>query len=561
VSRRSARVRTVGRDIVIAVSVAVAAATASAAEPSIEVQLDQRKIGIEDATLLVVRILEPSGTPEIDLGALTNFEVVSGPSTKTEFSWINGVATRAISFSYVLHGLEVGPAAVGPVTVTLEGAVLRAERLTAEIVPGSVVEQSPSGRHSPFPFDPFDDLIQRRQPARSAQVVLRQLVDVRRLVLGEPLVAVIVLDTTAGGIDGFEWVTPPSFPNWWAQRVEPPERVSAEVVEIDGVRYNRFVVARNVLVPLKTGRLVVPPVAARIGFRSASLFAPQQVVERTTDETAVEIIERPRPPEGYSGAVGDLQYSASLEPEVIDYGESAVLTIELQGNGNLPLVEAPASWPACTDCESYPPEDESRVVVDDTGIHGSRSWRMTLIPRISGPIDLAPVMLAVFDPAAGHYRKQSLGPLRLLVEPPPSSPVPVATTSVSAESNRGAVEERPQPEVREERTAPWMWVAGALLIGLGLGALVPVLARRRSRADLPPRRSGESPAERARELQIALEHWWLGVRNHEKGRALEEEMQQLRRELESIRFAPGRADHTETVLALEERLRGVMRRA
>ena len=53
----------------------------------------------------------------------------------------------------------------------------------------------------------------------------------------------------------------------------------------------------------------------------------------------------------------------------------------------------------------------------------------------------------------------------------------------------------------------------------------------------------------------------MGVRTQEKGRVLEEEMQHLRRELEAIRFAPGRADHTETVLALEERLRGLMRRA
>jgi hypothetical protein len=52
----------------------------------------------------------------------------------------------------------------------------------------------------------------------------------------------------------------------------------------------------------------------------------------------------------------------------------------------------------------------------------------------------------------------------------------------------------------------------------------------------------------------------MDARTHTKGRALEDEMQRLRRELESIRFAPGRADHTETVLDLEERLQELMRR-
>ena len=249
-----------------------------AAEPSLEVHLDPGKIGIEDATLLVVRILEPKGTPEVNLGTLENLEVVSGPSTKTEFSWINGAASRAVSYSYVMQGLGVGAAAVGPVTVKLDGTELRSEVLTADVVPGSILPQSRQRRQGRVPFDPFDDLVPLRQPARSVRVVLRQLVSDRQVVLGQPVKATIVLDTTAGGVDGFEWVAPPSYPGWWAQRVDPPDRVTGEVVEVEGVRYNRFVVARHVLVPLRTGQLEVPAVEARIGFRTASLFTPQQVV-------------------------------------------------------------------------------------------------------------------------------------------------------------------------------------------------------------------------------------------------------------------------------------------
>jgi hypothetical protein len=536
------------------------AEVAGAAEPGLEVHLDPRKFGIEDATVLVVRILEPGGTPEVDLGALENIEVVSGPSTKTEFSWINGAATRAVSFSYVVQGLEVGAAAIGPVTVKLGGTELSSEVVKAEIVPGSILPRQQPGRRSPFPFDPFEDLVQRRQPSRSARIFLRQLLGASQVVLGQPVQAAIVLDTTAGGIDGFEWTTPPSYPGWWAQRIEPPERVSGEVVEVEGVRYNRFVVASHVLVPLKTGQLEVPQVEAKIGFRSASLFSPQQVVERATNARTVEVSERPRPPEGFSGAVGDLRYRAKIEPETIDFGESAVLTIELRGSGNLPLVEAPAKWPACVDCESYPPEEESNVVVDDSGIHGSRTWRTTLVPKISGEIDLEPVMLAVFDPAAGHYRKQTLGPLRLTVEPPPVKPTPIVEEEERIVDQQVVDESVPSTVGDENGVALWAWIVGALILGLALGGVVPLLIARRRRGALPPRRAGESPAERARELQVALERWWMDARARAKGRALEGEMQQLRRELEAIRFAPGRADHTETVHDLEERLRGLMRR-
>ncbi len=541
-------------------ALAAAAAVASAADPGLQVTLEPRRFGIEDAARLEIRVIEPDGTPAVDLGALTNLQVVGGPSTGTELSWINGSASRATTFTYMVQGVEVGAAAVGPVTIRMQGRELRSELIAAEIVPGSIAPQHPAGRRSVFPVDPFGDLMQRRQPTRSARVELRQLLDRDRVVLGQPVIARVVLDTTAGGIDGFEWIEAPSYPGWWAQRVEPPERITGEVVEVDGVRYNRFVVARHVLVPLKNGSLVVPGVGARIGFRSGSLFAPQQVVERSSPDRSVEVAARPPAPAGFAGAVGNLHYRASLEPQRIGFGESAVLSIVLEGSGNLPLVEAPALWPGCSDCETYPPEQESSITVDDRGIHGSRVWRMTLVPSGSGELELAPVELAVFDAAAGTYRKQVLGPLQLAVDAPPPTPTPVAEGGTADGGARSQpVQETAESPVRE--SPQWVWVLGALAVGLLAGGVVSFFAVRRRRVALPPRREGESPAERARQLQVALERWWLDARAKPRGEALEGEMQALRRELEAVRFAPGRADHSETVSGLEERVRGLMRRA
>ena len=546
--------------VVLACAVAAAAA-ASAAEPSLEVTLEPRRFGLEDGARLEVRILEPNGTPSVDVGSLDNLQVVGGPSTGTELSWINGAASRATTFTYVVQGIEVGPAVLGPVTVSLEGVRLESEKIAAEVVPGSVVPQQPAGRRSVFPADPFGDIFQRRQPTRAARVELRQLLDKQRIVLGEPIVSRVVLDTTAGGVDGFEWVDTPSYPGWWAQRVEPPERISGEVVEIDGVRYNRFVVARHVLVPLKTGSLTVPAVAARIGFRSASLFAPQQVVERSSPEVVVEVGSRPQAPNGFSGAVGDLTYTASLEPEKITFGESAVLSIELRGSGNLPLVEAPAGWPQCEACEDYPPEEESSVTVDGRGIRGMRVWRKTLVPRSAGELELAPVELAVFDPAAGRYRLSSLGPMTLVVEPPPVTPTPVVVPAPVTTTDAPQPAQEMSPVVSGSEPPLWVWVLGALAIGLVVGGVVTLLVARRRHDALPPRREGESPAERARHLQVALERWWLDARAKSRSEALEGEMQDLRRDLEAVRFAPGRADHSETVADLEDRVRRLMRRA
>ncbi len=224
-------------------------------------------------------------------------------------------------------------------------------------------------------------------------------------------------------------------------------------------------------------------------------------------------------------------------------------------------MEAPALWPSCSGCDSYPPEEDSAVIVDDSGIHGTRTWRTTLVPREWGEIELEPVTLAVYDPPAGRFRQQTVGPLQLVVNPPPPTPAPSPADELVSEAG-SPVEEGTSPlPVAGGTSVPWPWILGALGLGLLVGGVAPMIAARRRKTALPSRRTGESPAERARELQVALERWWLDARKRPKGKALEKEMQDLRRELEEVRFAPGRADHTETVVDLEERMQGLMRRA
>lgn len=542
--------------LVVALVLAVAG-PAVAAEPNLEVQLQPRKFGVEDVAQLTVRVNEPPdnlGVPE--LGTLTNLEVVAGPSTGSEFTFVNGVASRAQTFTFVLRGLEPGPASVGSITVTASDIKLRAEPVTAEVVAGSIAP--PARNRGRWPFgDPFADLMPRRAPPR-VELVLRHVFSTRRVVVGEPLVATVFLDSTVAAIDRFNWQTAPSYPGFWAQRVDSPDQVTPDVVEVEGTRYYRYPVLHSVLVPLKAGQLEIPAVSAAVGVRSWSVFDSGQMVERSTPAETVEVAERPAAPAGFAGAVGDLRYRASIEPAVIDFGESAVLTITLEGRGNLPLVEAPPLWPACQGCETYPPEETNQVTIDEKGIHGERSWQTTVVPEGWGELELAPVDLAVFDPSSGRYRSQTIGPLTLTVGPPPVTPTPVSTPAPAVDSTADA---GPADGVGRSSLPSWLLLAAALAAGLLVGGGLTWAVTRRRRMPLPPRRADQSPAERARELQLTLERWWLDARNTSRGAALEDEMQALRRDLETVRFAPGRADHSHTVVDLEGRLRRLLRRA
>ncbi len=547
--------------LLAAVVMLLSAVALAAGEPTLQVRLDPPRLGVEDVGRLTITVRNGSVQQPPTLGPLSNLEVTGGPFTERSFSWVNGVATSATSFTWMIQPLAEGRAEVGAVTAQVDDQTLTSDPISLEIAAGSI---APPRRMRSMPASPLEDLLGRRGPQREARVALNLLSDRREVVAGEPLVVTVVLDTTAD-VDGFEWTTPPSFPGWWAQRVDLPDRPTGEVVEHDGMRFRRFPVARFVLIPLKPGKLALPPASARVGLRSLGVFAPPRVLERATSTLEVTVHPRPRAPAGFAGAVGELRYSAHLEPSHVRFGESLVLTIKLEGKGNLPLVEAPSRWPSCTGCETYPPEEDSNVKATAAGLSGSRVWRMTVLPRQAGTLRFAPVDLAVFDPmGGGHYLRQTLGPLEAVVEPPPTTPAPEPTPAAPAAARpAGASAPVASPAGGAPRPGgvPWWWAVAALLGGVAGGGVVTWLVRGRRGQVIPRMRQGQSPADRARELQAVLERWWLGVADGNGKEGLRTEMEGLRRDLEAVRFAPARADHSDTVEDLEGRLRALMRRA
>jgi hypothetical protein len=523
---------------------------ASAGEPAIEARLEPQRIGIEDTARLTVTIWE-AGNAIPKLGEMSNLEVVYGPVTESQFRWVNGVASSSVNFIYTLRPLQVGAAQVGSITAQVGGVPLATEPLTAVVVQGRLAPTP--GPQRPIPsWEP-----PQGAAGRSRKIVLRHLTEKRELYLGEPVTVRLVLDTNVAGVESFELVSPPTFPGWWTQQVKLSQPIPPQLVEVQGARFYRHHLISHVLIPLRSGDLTLPTVTARIGVRGRRLFTTGQAVERSTEELTLTVKERPIPPDGFNGAVGSLQYRAELQPEEIELGESAVLTIELSGIGNLPLVEAPPLWPGCHDCDTYPPEEDSNVQIDDSGIHGTRTWRTTIVPRSPGQLRLDPVILAYFDPQAGSYRRQTIGAMQLKVSPPQVTATPAVQATPVPEAATAEVRSRPLTD--PSRSFSWISVAAALMVGLVTGGSLTWLLMRRRASAIPPRRKGQTPAQRARELQIALERWWIGIDAHQTA-ALQSQVEELRKELEAVRFAPGRADHTYTVSDLEAKMKQLIGR-
>ena len=192
--------------------------------------------------------------------------------------------------------------------------------------------------------------------------------------------------------------------------------------------------------PVGPGTLSVDPV--RLSLQSGPRAGVREdAPELATEPLSVEV--RPIPqrdaPPGWNGAVGRYRVRAWVQPGSVGWGESALLTVEVSGAGNVRALRRPdpgAVWGA----ELRPTGERAVVEVRDGVVGGVKTFSWLVVPVEPGLIRIGPVIFSYFDPWMGTFGQ-------------------VATDEVGLESRIGDVPGRGDTDVvggggRGE--APWI---------------------------------------------------------------------------------------------------------
>lgn len=271
---------------------------------------------------------------------------------------------------------------------------------------------------------------------------------------------------------------PPELRGMLAYELGRPARRDAVA---DGVPYEAFVFQRA-LFPVAVGTLVIPAPALTYALPQSSSFFSREVRESVRAES-LTVVVRPLPVEGrpaaYDGAVGRMRASARLDTAGLRVGIPSVLTVRIEGTGNLrlaprPRVEVP--W------GSVVPGTE-RVTLDTAGplVRGTKEFEWILTPAKAGADSLPALAYPYFDPGRGVYDEARTAPIPVTVAPG-AAVVVDGEGSTALEPLRAWDREAPVPwAVRLERRLPWL---GAGLAGVPMTAALALLvaARRRRRA-------------------------------------------------------------------------------
>ena len=256
---------------------------------------------------------------------------------------------------------------------------------------------------------------------------------------------------------------------------------------------------RRALFPLAPGRYAIA--AARLSYslpQSPSFFSREEAFSLRSETVTLVAVDPPAPgrPADWLGAVGSWRTSARLDTTRARAGDPMVLTLRVEGQGNVTLLPRP---PLAVGWASVVTADE-RVRPDSTptALRGSKEFDWLVTPVVSGLQRVPSIRFPFFNPYSHRYEVEVTQPVTVRVAP---GDVVAMDSAVTLPGDSRALALR--ADLGDETPLPlgdMTWLRWLLAIA-PVPALTAWLVRRPRRI-----RRAASPLDRLRHLSAARGH-------------------------------------------------------
>lgn len=411
--------------LLLAATCALAPATASA--QSVRVTPDRNAIAMGETVTIEV-VLE-GAFDETRGPELPDFKVV-GRSSGSSVTIVNGAMRQEQRIVLQLAPQRPGNLTIGTISLLAGGKTVGQSRpLTIKVVAkGSPLpnEPPPAAQDAPAaPGGPPEPAPASEGPGvgpdpsvpeayAGKQAFLLAKAPTRPLYAGEPIYVEYLLYTRSDlPLTGIRLDGPPRLAGFVAEQSTANSDQSTRV-RIRGQSYDARVLWRGAVTALGPGKATLDPLSVSL---SMGDFFGRRRYALASDPVALTV--RPVPDEGrpadwVEGIVGTFALKATLDRTAVRVGESAVLTIEVTGSGNLRAVRPPdITAPAGIRVSRVPAQDLDELVVDVGGVSGRRTFQYLLSPEKEGDFEIGRVDLPFFNGVSGHFERARSEVLRL----------------------------------------------------------------------------------------------------------------------------------------------------
>ena len=209
------------------------------------------------------------------------------------------------------------------------------------------------------------------------------------------------------------------------------QRFTNEPVVLDGVAYDRTLLARYAAYPLQEGKLKLDSMTVQANYYGENSMPGmeededpfQQFFKRLAPKSDTQKSEQvvidvsPLPdlgkPSSFTGVVGEFDVKAAVDKTEVKAGEPVTLTVIVEGRGNLASLKEPKSpWPDGVDLYESKAHSKS-----SSGGIGQKIFEFLLIPRNAGELILPSLEFAFFNPTQRVYEAKKTDAIRIQVLP------------------------------------------------------------------------------------------------------------------------------------------------
>lgn len=427
---------------------------------AVESSLSETTVTAGSTVVLQLRIRTPGNRPQIEplRGLPDGIEVVKTSSSDQRQFSLPGGTTRFVSRDYVLLAHRPGRFRIPRLAVVVGEHRYQTNPLLLTVEEGS---------DGPSP--------------ESDDVTLRAWLNTDTAYVGQQIT--FHAEATFGDRVRLQLRRAPEYvaPNptgFWVQELPGSPTSASRVIGSSIYEVQTF---QRALFPVSPGRQIIPPARLSYEVRRGLMNAPEtrQLLSDTLHIVVLPVPSAGRPP-GFTGAVGRYSVSGRLEPDRVNAGEAAVLSVTVEGIGNLKALPPPA-LPPLEGVQVFPPTEDASVEVVAGRVRGRKRFEWVLIADRADTLDLPSIRYPFFDPWQRRFLTASTAPLHLDVQP---ASVADGSAPRPDESLRYLKMEPALPPLRWTLT-PWF---GVLQLAPLLGLVGLLLVRRHRDPDRPPGR-------------------------------------------------------------------------
>ena len=378
--------------LLLAFSIAIMVPIQAHAEISVSLTLDRQEARPSDSIRMVVSV---SGARQCDappvIQGVDRFHVTQGgSSSRVEIA--NGRIRSGVDYTYYLTPSQPGTFQIGPARVQVEGDTFESNTVSL-IIKKAASSQSPD----------------------KGPVFLTATLSSKEAYVEEQILYTLKLHLRSG-VSNISLQLPEEDRLTFQPLGKPREYQGV----LDGHTY-QVVEVSYALLGLKEGDYKIQPAQmdmtvygsgqqSRGGFFdhpffSDPFFRTGKPVSVSSEPLELKVVPLPKAgkPEGFSGLVGSFAITSELTPRKIKAGESATLTVQVNGRGNVNRIPD----------LKVPPMDHVKIYADQPvfaaghdlkGLAGSKTMKWAVVPELPGDYTIPPLSLSFFDPKAGEYR-------------------------------------------------------------------------------------------------------------------------------------------------------------